>query len=115
MHKIRFKEVKKNMGWGWRGRGGGAGPWPGRGPFSYLPPWQRPGWLYGRGACWWLYGPHRAYLPPAGVLSTSVLPELKPEDEATLLTEQKTMIEEQLKAMQETLKKIQERLDELKK
>jgi hypothetical protein len=54
-------------------------------------------------------------LPPAGVLPTSVLPELKPEDEATLLTEQKTMIEEQLKAMQETLKKIQERLDELKK
>lgn len=40
-------------GWGWRG---GWGPWPGRGPFSYLPPWQRPGWLYGRGACWWLFG-----------------------------------------------------------
>ncbi|RLE59315.1 MAG: hypothetical protein DRJ35_06045 [Thermoprotei archaeon] len=37
-------------GWGWRG------PWPGNGPFSYLPPWQRPGWLFGRGACWWLYG-----------------------------------------------------------
>jgi hypothetical protein len=115
MHKIRFKEVKKNMGWGWRGRDGGAGPWPGRGPFSYLPPWQRPGWLYGRGACWWLYGPHRAYLPPAGVLPTSVLPVLKPEDEATLLTEQKSIIEDQLKAMQETLKRIQERLDELKK
>jgi len=36
------------MAWGWRGRGRGwAGPWPGRGPFSYLPPWQRPGWLFG--------------------------------------------------------------------
>ena len=35
---------------GWRGRGGGrSGPWPGRGPFSYLPPWQRPGWLFGYG------------------------------------------------------------------
>ncbi|RLI10018.1 hypothetical protein DRO42_02600 [Candidatus Bathyarchaeota archaeon] len=35
---------------GWRGRGGGrSGPWPGNGPFSYLPPWQRPGWLYGYG------------------------------------------------------------------
>jgi hypothetical protein len=45
------------MGFGWMGgRGGWSGPWPGRGPFSYLPPWQRPGWLYGRGACWWLYG-----------------------------------------------------------
>ena len=35
---------------GWRGRGGGrSGPWPGRGPFSHLPPWQRPGWLFGYG------------------------------------------------------------------
>jgi len=37
-----------------RGYGRGYGMWPGRGPFSYLPPWQRPGWLFGRGACWWL-------------------------------------------------------------
>ncbi len=47
------------MGWGWRGgrgRGGWVGPWPGRGPFSHLPPWQRPGWLFGRGSCWWLFG-----------------------------------------------------------
>ncbi|WFO74875.1 hypothetical protein J4526_07335 [Desulfurococcaceae archaeon MEX13E-LK6-19] len=44
-------------GWGWRGRGWGWwSPWPGRGPFSYLPPWLRPGWLFGRGACWWLFG-----------------------------------------------------------
>lgn len=35
---------------GWRGGGRGrGGPWPGRGPFSYLPPWQRPGWLFGYG------------------------------------------------------------------
>ncbi len=45
------------FGWGWRGwRRGWMGPWPGRGPFSYLPPWQRPGWIFGRGACWWLFG-----------------------------------------------------------
>ncbi|MCP8304378.1 MAG: hypothetical protein H3Z50_02780 [archaeon] len=41
------------MGWrGWgrfgRGRGGWSRPWPRRGPFSYLPPWYRPGW-FGRG------------------------------------------------------------------
>ncbi|OYT39125.1 MAG: hypothetical protein B6U89_04695 [Desulfurococcales archaeon ex4484_58] len=54
-------------GWGWRGghgwRGGGwRGPWPGKGPFSYLPPWQRPGWIFGRGSCWWLMGwPWRGY------------------------------------------------------
>jgi len=40
--------MKKKMGWRGRGRGF-SGPWPGRGPFSYLPPWQRPGWLYGYG------------------------------------------------------------------
>jgi len=54
------------MAWfGWSGRGGWRGPWPGRGPFSYLPPWQRPGWLFGRGACWWLLGyPWWAYGAP---------------------------------------------------
>jgi len=52
------------FGWGFGGFGRGFGrrgwfgPWPGRGPFSYLPPWQRPGWLFGRGACWWLFGPY---------------------------------------------------------
>ncbi len=25
------------------------GPWPGRGPFNYLPPWRRPGWVFGFG------------------------------------------------------------------
>ena len=34
----------------WRERGA-FGQWPGRGPFSHLPPWQRPGWLHGPGAC----------------------------------------------------------------
>ncbi|MBS7631418.1 DUF5320 domain-containing protein [Candidatus Bathyarchaeota archaeon] len=33
---------------GWRGRGR-TGTWPGAGPFSNLPPWQRPGWVYGYG------------------------------------------------------------------
>jgi len=87
---------------GWRGRGW-IRTWPGRGPFSHLPPWERPGWLYGRGACWYLYGPY------------GTTPPIKPEAETTLLAEQKTMIEEQMKAMQEELKKIQERLNELKK
>ncbi|HDD31489.1 MAG TPA: hypothetical protein ENF72_02545 [Thermococcus litoralis] len=52
-------------GWG-RGRGRRGrwgGPWPGNGPFSYLPPWQRPGWIYGRGSCWYLYGAPRRYWP----------------------------------------------------
>ncbi len=56
-------------GWGWGGWGGWGGgwrrgwrgPWPGNGPFSYLPPWQRPGWIYGRGACRWLFAPYYGY------------------------------------------------------
>ena len=35
-----------------RGQGRNQGQWPGNGPFSHLPPWQRPGWLYGPGSCW---------------------------------------------------------------
>jgi hypothetical protein len=93
-----FQEVKNKMGW--RARGW-AGPGPGRGPFSHLPPWERPGWLYGRGACWYMYGPYRGIQP------------IKAEDEAALLKEQKTLLEDQLKAMQETQKRIQERLKEL--
>ncbi len=52
-----------NMGWrrGYSsGRGTRMGPWPGRGPFSYLPPWDRPGWYGrgrggGRGMCRWFF------------------------------------------------------------
>ncbi|MEM2212483.1 MAG: hypothetical protein QXK12_08820 [Candidatus Nezhaarchaeales archaeon] len=54
------------MAWGWRGMGGWIGPWPGRGPFSYLPPWQRPCWIFGRGWCWRLPGypwAYAAYFP----------------------------------------------------
>ncbi len=34
---------------GYRGRGYSR-KYPGNGPFRDLPPWQRPGWLYGAGA-----------------------------------------------------------------
>jgi len=54
------------MAWSWRGRGWGwFGMWPGRGPFSYLPPWQRPGWLFGGfGRLFWAqYSPWALYNP----------------------------------------------------
>jgi hypothetical protein len=57
---------------GWRARGG-FGSWPGRGPFSHLPPWERPGWLYEPRACWWLYAsrtPYPAEPTPAEELET---------------------------------------------
>ncbi len=59
-------------GWGRGWRGGGWGMWPGKGPFSFLPPWLRPGWLFGRGACrflfpwmwmWYGYIPYWTYMP----------------------------------------------------
>lgn len=90
------------MPWGRRGQGN----WPGAGPFSNLPPWERPGWRYGRGACWYLYGAPAVAPAPAA---------LKAEDEVAMLNEQKNLMEEQLKAMQETLAKIQARLEEIKK
>ncbi|MEM2108117.1 MAG: DUF5320 domain-containing protein [Candidatus Bathyarchaeia archaeon] len=87
---------------GWKG-GDWANPWPVRGPFSHLPLWQRPGWLYGRGICWCLHSPYSAMAP------------LKAEEEAALLAREKAMIEDQLKVLEETLKKIEERLKELNK
>ncbi len=63
VHKHRIKEMKRM---GWRGRGGGGGRWPGRGPFSNLPPWQRPGWVYGFGRGFYGYGGpygYRSYSP----------------------------------------------------
>lgn len=56
MHRLPGDLDMAWRGFGWRG--GGFSPWPGRGPFSYLPPWQRPGWLLGRAACWWLLNPY---------------------------------------------------------
>ena len=88
------------MGWGRRGSG-----WPGRGPFSYLPPWQRPGWLYGRGACWWLLNPNLQQTVPA----TSVVPP-------TLTKEQETeMLKQHMAALESQLTAIKKRLEELNK
>jgi len=39
------------------GAGLGRGRWPGAGPFSNLPPWQRPGWIFGRG----MFNPNTGY------------------------------------------------------
>jgi len=85
------------------GRGNNYGQWPGRGPFSHLPPWQRPGWLHGRGACWYFYEAQNKALMP-----------MQPENEAALLAQQKTVLEAEIKALQDSLKKIQDRLEEIK-
>jgi len=101
----------------WRGFGRSrGGPYSGRGPFSYLPPWQRPGWLYGRGACWWLFNPYaQANIPqnldvvsPTSVPATPFAPMLTKEQEAA-------MLENQAKLLEQTLEQIRKRLEELKK
>ena len=99
---------------GWRGRSGGrSGPWPGRGPFSYLPPWQRPGWLYGRGACWWLNAPQlQSTVPqtsPVTMPQTSFPSTMIPKDQEI------TMLESQAKMLEQTLEQIKKRLEDLKK
>mgnify|MGYP005849637467 CR=1 FL=1 len=89
---------------GYRRGNNWAGDWPGRGPFSHLPPWQRPGWLYGRGACYYLYR-----------TPTTITPPPQPMDEAEALTQQKELIEAQLQSMQESLQTIKDRLEKIKK
>ena len=86
------------------GRSGSRGQWPGNGPFRNLPPWERPGWLYGRGSCWYM-----GYRPDTGMY-TGPIPQ---SGDVQALRNQKTVIEEQLKNLQESLKNIEKRLSEL--
>ncbi|MFX1369323.1 MAG: hypothetical protein ACFFAY_12065 [Promethearchaeota archaeon] len=95
-----------NYGYG-RGRGAGIGRgrWPGNGPFRNLPPWERPGWLYGPGSCWTLG--YRIWSPqdiPLGVT---------PDTERRILENQQEMLQQNLESIQNTLKTIQERLAKL--
>lgn len=89
------------------GRYGGRrtqGPWPGRGPFSHLPPWERPGWLLGRprGFCGyyflWLLGNQPQYS----------LPYTPPEQELQMLERYKKELEKQLEEIKEKLRKYKE-------
>ncbi|MDQ1279387.1 MAG: hypothetical protein QG670_649 [Thermoproteota archaeon] len=94
-HKIKILEVKKNMGW--------RGQWPGRGPFSNLPPLHRPGRLYGRGACWRLYSP-------------SLQTNIPQAPNTTLSKEQEiSILEDQAKLTEQMLAQIRKQLEELKK
>lgn len=81
--------------WGGRGRGGWDGQWPGRGPFSNLPPWERPGRAYGRGACWqFLDNPYWHTYPTE--------------------KEERSALEASKKDLEEQLKSIEKRMNELK-
>ncbi|HID17370.1 TPA: hypothetical protein EYP26_03660 [Candidatus Bathyarchaeota archaeon] len=118
------------MAWGWRG--GWYGPWPGRGPFSYLPPWMRPGWWFGPGSCWWLFlfgwpGAASWLAPFAGWPYWSA-PTTKQPREAGIPSypaplqyappspeEEAAALERAKKALEEELKGVEARIEELRK
>jgi len=87
------------MWWRWK-------RYPGFGPWSDLPLWERPGWKFGRGRgrgwCWW-------YL--------SQYPEVTPSDIPTYplsKEEEIRMLEEEARFLEEELERIRKRLRELK-
>ena len=91
------------------GAGRWYGPYPGRGPFSYLPPWQRPGWVFGRGACWWLLSPYLRYSLPYTAYSL-------PYTAAPISKEQEQqMLREEMAILEKSLEEIKARLKELEK
>lgn len=120
-------------GRGW-GREFSGNPWPGRGPFSHLPPWYRPGWVFGRGACWRFFSPwlrsgfgaptaaqggysyppvwpsgYGYYHPLMGYPGYAQPPgELAREEEERVLGEE-------LSALEARIEEIKKRLEELKK
>jgi hypothetical protein len=105
--------------------------WPGRGPFSHLPPWQRPGHAYGgrgygRGgnvnpqACarfsglprWWWTDPTFAYQPstPTAQDELDALEVSKKE-----LGEEKASIEQEINDIETHLKELKLKLEPEKK
>jgi hypothetical protein len=122
--KITRKEVNTKMGWRRRA-------WPGRGPYSHLPPWQRPGWAYGgrgygRGwwstdpqVCgrfpwlprWWWADPSYAYQPltPKPEEELSAL-----EDCKKTLADEKTSIEQEISDLETQIKELKTKLKQEK-
>ena len=85
------------MWWRWK-------RYPGFGPWSHLPPWERPGWKFGRGRgwCWWLF---------------TNMPELEqyPEQYPISKEEELRMLEEEARFLEEELKRIRKRIEEFRR
>ena len=71
--------------------------WPGKGPFSHLPPWLRPGWVLGRGWC--------RYYAPAW---------LDREEERRLLEDYSSALREEIERLRRELEEVEERLERLR-
>jgi len=70
------------------------------GPFSYLPPWERPGWSFGRGACW-RYWHSAAPFPYKAQAPTS-------KEELEALEAYKSELEGELKGTEARIKELRE-------
>jgi len=106
------------------------GIWPGFGPFSHLPPWERPGWLFGRGACWAYLWSHRlpralqlryprmaslSKSPRALQLRYPRMASLSKNEEISALEEYKKELEDEKASIEEELREVEKRLEELKR
>ena len=111
---------------GYRGRRVG---YPGNGPFRNLPPWQRPGWVYGYGRgygrgfytgdptrCarfpslprwWWANPDYQGMVPPVPSVSPTGTPT------TTSVEQEREFLKQQMQFMEQELKAIRGRLEEL--
>lgn len=115
---------------GWRGRGRSR-LWPGAGPFSHLPPWQRPGWVYGyssRGAfydpsiCqrfpwlprgWWANPYTRSYWVQQPLVYGYGYPYIYPKEPTP--DAELEMLESYLTQLEDARETVNKRIEELKK
>src|SRR4030042_6810927 len=115
---------------GWRRRAY-YDQWPGRGPFSHLPPWQRPGRAYGgRGygrswdidprvgarvpglPRWWWADPAYAY-PPQAPTPQDELAAL--EDSKKELGDEKASVEKEISDIETQIRELKSKLETEKK
>jgi hypothetical protein len=103
---------------GYRGR------YPGNGPFRDLPPWQRPGWVYGYGRGYGLgYGRGYGYIgDPAKCVRFPWLPRwwwVDPSYQGTVpvpptdAPAERSFLQEQAKNIEKELEAIRNRIEEL--
>ncbi len=85
------------------GRRWKAGKWPGFGPFSHLPPWERPGWYYSRCFC-------RSYALRRRFWNLGS----SQKDEVSALEEYKKELEAEKESIEEELKEVERRIKELR-
>ncbi len=77
--------------------------WLGRGPFNNLSPWERPGWLFGRGLCSWMYDPNLQKIAP-------LEPYVANSKDQEIFS-----LESRAKLLEQTLNDVKKRLEELEK